>query len=226
MRKPPACTIKPMNPSNTGYMNQKCALLQGELQRYPDQVAGAIMTRRMGHARKVISEEEKLNGLRTVDISANPLCCDRDTFEAFVATTDAIPVFFPLLCTNTVFLNYVYSNCDLPHTRGSHTNEYATVFLSSVMIFWRKYDLWTCSYTPDMADEAGATSKLFRWSLSDRCSECSVCMESFDDVRSKGCCLTCFSMYCVRCIREISKGERDNIMCVYCMQPTMYVTKS
>ena len=222
--------------SNMFNMNQLWVCTRICITKYPDRELCTFLTGCIENTKKIIADEEKLNHIRVVDITDNASVCDDATLDALMGTTHNRAVFFPLLCKKTAVLNYVYGSSDwrkLGIMEGESPKEvHAIHFLHSVQIYipgfrWIGFGMMEITSTthPHVVQERCQNLKIFRAMLSERSTECCICMEACN--RDSGwntpeaACESCISSYCARCTKQLMKGRRKVMMCAFCKQPVL-----
>lgn len=179
--------------------------------------------------KKVLNEEEKLNGIITIDISAIDSIHNYASYLEFMeANKGSRFVFFPLLCKRTRFFEYmamlnVMTAGRLVVNGQMAARDIPVTFLESIGINTPGNTFNFINMERIMVE--ASTTRMFREIISDRFLECSVCMEPhFDGINYKepaNICDTCTSCYCAKCEKKLKKtqGRRKVIQCVYCKKP-------
>ena len=211
--------------SSMFYMNQLWVRTTIAAIKSPAGKFSVFMTEVTDNTKKIIAEEENMNHIQVLDITDNASVCDDATLDALMGTTHNRAVFFPRLCKKTAVLNYVYGSSDFLklHIReGESPREvHAIYFLKSVHIYipgfqWISFDMVELQ-------KCSQSLELFRSMLSERSSECCICMEPHNSGRGwktpEAYCFRCLSSYCALCTKKLMKGRRKLMLCAFCKQP-------
>lgn len=213
--------------SNKYFMNREWVIWRIHLRFNPKdmvEINGPIQS-----VKKIIADEMKEDDSQFIDIS-------NETLKSFNLATDTpslVPymhekklkclVFFPLSCTDKSLLNFVYSNTDIervPLDPGlSVKHQHTEYFLNSVHTYTACAGFK--SFLCPQIEACPQMKRLFIATVTGKVGECCICMEDFtyESNRPTHLCVVCSAYYCEKCTKQLKKGRRKVVKCIYCRQP-------